>query len=133
MVPVASAYGPRTTGPAAALGGFDDHDRDYPAVLWWTAIWYAVSLVLYVTMSLTRGSTPEAGCATATGGTCGSPRSHALDVLWGHALGVLLAIAISLAVAALIRRVSLDWRAISVGLAAAIVGSGIATLLIAGA
>ncbi len=95
--------------------GFDGEDRDYPAALWWTVIWYAVPFVIYTLWALLM-STSEM-------------RGHALHALLTDAPGVLLALVISLALAAWIRRISLAWRAISLGFGAATVGAGIATLI----
>jgi hypothetical protein len=97
------------------LDGFDS-DRDYPAVLWWTAIWYAAWILLYMLMALIFSTS--------------TVRSHAMHALIGDAPAALFAIAISLGVAIGARRVTLAWRAITVGFGAAVIGGGIATLLI---
>jgi hypothetical protein len=106
LIPVAPA------GPM--VDGFYE-DRDFPAVLWWTAIWYTATLLLYVLLAV----------VLSTSGM----RSHALHALISDALGAFIAIAISLGVAAFVRQVTLAWRAITVGFGAAVVGAGIATLL----
>ena len=103
---------PAPAGPD--LGSFDD-DRDYPAVLWWTGIWYAVPLVVYILMALILSTS--------------SMRGHALHALVSDALGIVLAIAISLGLAVALRRLTLSWRAITAGFGAAVVGGALATLL----
>ena len=105
---------PPATVPAGF--GFDGDDRDYPAVLWWTAIWYAVPLVLYTLWAAIMSSS--------------SMRSHALSSLVSDALPGLFALAISIGLAAWVRRISLSWRAITLGFGAAAVGAGLANLLI---
>lgn len=122
---------PEATPPplVASSGGFDGGDRDYPAVLWWTVIWYAVPLVAYAIWAITLGGSPRSGCATVNGAACASARGDALGAVGHNALGFLLAILVSLCVAVLIRRWSLSWRAISVGFASAVVGSGVATVV----
>ena len=104
---------PELTAPP--MDGFDE-DRDYPVALWWTAIWYAAPILLYVVLALFISSS--------------TVRSHALHALVSDAPGVVFAIAISLGVATGVRRATLAWRPITVGLGATIVGAGIATLLI---
>jgi hypothetical protein len=100
---------------APPMDGFDE-DRDYPAALWWTAIWYAAPVLLYVLLALV--------ISTST------MRSHALHAVISDAAEVIFALAISLGVAYGVRRTTLAWRAITIGFGSAVVGAGIATLLI---
>ena len=101
--------------PAVVGGSFDD-DRDYPAVLWWTALWYAGPTVLYALLALVISSS--------------SMRGHALHALVSDAGGGLFALVISLVVGATIRRTTLAGRAITVGFIAAVMGAGLATLIV---
>ncbi len=96
--------------------GFDGDDRDYPAVVWWTVIWYAIPVVLYTLWALVMSSS--------------GMRGHALHGLLTDAFPGLFAVALSLGFAVWIRRVSLAWRAITLGFGAACVGAGLATLLV---
>jgi hypothetical protein len=57
-------------------------------------------------------------------------RGHALHGLLSDLIPGLFALALSLGFAGWIRRISLGWRAITVGFGAACVGGGLATLLI---
>lgn len=108
-----------------------DADRGGPlvAMLYATA-WYVVPLlVLFVWMLTLDGSAP-AGCLTdATGAGCESPRAVAAGAivaaapLFGAALGA------SVVVAGLLRWMSRGWRATSIGLAAAVIGGGLSTVL----
>ncbi len=120
----------RRTGPAAdgpILGTFDD-DRDYQAVLGWTAIWYGVPIVAYLIWTLTRSGAPKAICVGVS--ECTSARSDAWSAILHNSLGVIFALLLSFGVAAAVRRVSLSWRALTLGFAASVIGAGIATLLI---
>ena len=116
---------PATVGPV--LGTFDD-DRDYQAVLGWTAIWYGVPIVAYLIWTLTRSGAPKAICVGAS--ECTSARSDAWASVLHNSLGVIFALLLSFGVAAIVRRVSLSWRALTLGFAASVIGGGIATLLI---
>ncbi|WP_173077902.1 hypothetical protein [Phytohabitans rumicis] len=75
--------------------------------------WYAVPLVLFVVYTLFQ-----------------SDNSLALGSLSGSATRFAAALAISLIVAVLLRWVSTSWRSVSVGLAAAVVGGGLSTVLL---
>ena len=56
-------------------------------------------------------------------------RSHALDTLAGAAPEFAVSLALSMLVAVGLRRATSAWKAASVGLAAAVVGGGLATVL----
>ena len=88
-------------GPLAAVG--------------YTVIWYGVPIVLFVlyTLLLNRGS-----------------QAHALETLAKAAPQFGISLVVSILVAIGLRLVSHSWKAISVGLAAAVVGGGLATVLI---
>lgn len=120
---------PSVTAHVPLRDGFDGQGRDYPAVLWWTAIWYAVPVLAYTIWTFTLSGSPGSGCTAVNGDPCASPRSGALADITHNLLGVAIAIAISVTVAVWIRRISLSWRAISVGFAAVVVGSGAATIV----
>ncbi|NMO54428.1 hypothetical protein HH310_24995 [Actinoplanes sp. TBRC 11911] len=82
------------------------------AAVGYTVIWYGVPVVLFLAYMLVTGSQSQ---ATSTLGKA-APQ-----------FGVSLVLSILIAVG--IRRVSDSWKAISVGLAAAVVGGGLATVL----
>lgn len=118
---------PEFRPPFATL---EDDDRDYPIVLEWTLIWYAIPGLVYLAWAILSGGLPASICANPVNGACPSPRSTALDAMWSDAPSILIAVLVSLIVAVAIRRASLSWRAINVGLAAGIVGAGLSTLAI---
>ena len=88
-----------TGGPLAAVG--------------YTVIWYGVPVVLFVVYTLLNGSQQE----------------HALRTLAGAAPQFALSMLLSMVVAVGLRLASGSWKAASVGLAAAVVGGGLATVL----
>ncbi|WP_412747572.1 hypothetical protein [Krasilnikovia sp. M28-CT-15] len=89
-----------TGGPLAAVG--------------YTVIWYGVPVVLFVLAMLVLN---------------GAQQAHALGTLAKAAPQFALSLVLSIAVAVGLRRASGSWKAASVGLAAAVVGGGIATVL----
>jgi hypothetical protein len=89
-----------TGGPLAAVG--------------YTALWYGVPVVLFVLYMLVLDSKQQA---------------HALSTLAGAAPQFGLSLALSMAVAVGLRWASGSWKAASVGLAAAVMGGGLATVL----
>jgi hypothetical protein len=89
-----------TGGPLAAVG--------------YTALWYGVPVVLFVLYMLVLDNTQQ---------------SHALDTLAKAAPQFALSLGLSMAVAVGLRWASGSWKAASVGLAAAVVGGGLATVL----
>ncbi|MDQ7907062.1 hypothetical protein RB614_21350 [Phytohabitans sp. ZYX-F-186] len=78
-----------------------------------TLAWYAVPLLLFAVYTLFQGE-----------------ESQVLGSLSGGVTRFGAALAVSLVVAVLLRWVSNTWRAISVGLAAAVVGGGLSTVLL---
>jgi hypothetical protein len=84
------------------------------AAVGYTVVWYGVPLVLFVFYMLVVNT---------------GSQSHALNTLAAAAPQFGLSLLLSIAVAVGIRRVSTSWKAISVGLAAAVVGGGLATVL----
>jgi hypothetical protein len=119
---VVPAPPPRHTTP--------DDERDYAVVMWWTAIWFALPAVIYTIWTFTRSTTPQPGCASVTGGACASPRTAAIDAITHHAAAIVITLLLSAAVAAAMHRFTLAWRAITVGLAAAIISAGAVTLAV---
>ena len=89
-----------TGGPLAAVG--------------YTVIWYGVPVVLFVFYMLVLN---------------GSQQAHALSTLAGAAPQFGLSLVLSMLVAVGLRWASGSWKAASVGLAAAVVGGGLATVL----
>ncbi|MFF5081946.1 hypothetical protein ACFY36_33265 [Actinoplanes sp. NPDC000266] len=87
-------------GPLAAVG--------------YTLVWYGVPVVLFVLYMVVSG-----------GGT----QTHALDTLSKAAPQFGISLVLSVLVAVGLRFISHSWKAISVGLAAAVVGGGLATVL----
>jgi hypothetical protein len=78
-----------------------------------TLAWYAVPLLLFAVYTLVQGE-----------------ESQVLGSLSGGLTRFGAALAVSLVVAVLLRWVSTTWRSISVGLAAAVVGGGLSTVLL---
>ena len=87
-------------GPLAAVG--------------YTVVWYGVPVVLFVLYMLVLNGTQQA---------------HALDTLAGAAPQFGLSLVLSMLVAVGLRWASGSWKAASVGLAAAVMGGGLATVL----
>ncbi|MFC8845596.1 MULTISPECIES: hypothetical protein [unclassified Micromonospora] len=97
----------------------------------YTAACYLLPAVLVFVWLLTLDGQAPAGCVTdISGGGCDSPRSHALGSLVDGAPRFGLALASSLVVALLLRRVGTTWRSATVALAAAVVGGGLSTVMI---
>jgi hypothetical protein len=119
------------TAPAARAGRtFEDDDRDYAIAFYWTAIWYALPALAYTLWASTQPTIPAPGCMSASGGACPSPRTEAYAALQHNWLGILGAVLLSIGTAAVIRTMTNAWRAITVGLAATIIGSGLATFVV---
>ncbi|RZU51044.1 hypothetical protein EV385_2842 [Krasilnikovia cinnamomea] len=89
-----------TGGPLAAVG--------------YTVVWYGVPVVLFVLAMLVLN---------------GSQQAHAFGTLLNAAPQFALSLVLSMGVAVGLRRASGSWKAASVGLAAAVVGGGVATVL----
>jgi hypothetical protein len=102
-----------------------------PALLW-TGGWFAAPMVLYLLWAAARDGTPPAVCADVAGVTCASPRAAAFADLAGVFPGLLGALALAILAAVGLRRIALNWRAGTVGLAAAVIGTGVATLIASG-
>jgi hypothetical protein len=93
----------------------DDQDSGGPlAAVGYTVIWYGVPIVLFILYMLLINT---------------GSRAQALGTLASAAPQFLISLVLSVLVAIGIRKVSGTWKAISVGLAAAVVGGGLATVL----
>ncbi|MEV6851198.1 hypothetical protein [Actinoplanes sp. NPDC051411] len=108
-----------TTGRRSNLLDPDDEEDDQAAggplaAVGYTVIWYGVPVVLFVLYMLiiNRGS-----------------QTHALDTAAKAAPQFGVSLVLSLLVAVGIRLFNSSWKAISVGLAAAVVGGGLATVV----
>jgi hypothetical protein len=97
-------------------------------VLVWTFSWFLVPLVLFLAWTLTLDGAAAATCVDAFGAPCPAPRAQALTTLVGALPAAAGAFAVSLLVALGLRPLT-TWRAPTIGFAAAIVGSGIATIV----
>jgi hypothetical protein len=84
------------------------------AAVGYTVIWYGVPVVLFVLYMLVLN---------------GSQQAHALSTLAGAAPQFGLSLVLSMVVAVGLRWASGSWKAASVGLAAAVMGGGLATVL----
>jgi hypothetical protein len=99
-------------------------------VLYWTAIWYALPAAAYAVWAYFQSPAPRTGCMSVTGGVCVSPRSEAFAAIGHNWLGILGAVLLSIGTAAVVRAMTNSWRAITVGLAATVIGSGLATFVV---
>jgi hypothetical protein len=99
-----------------------------PALAWTIGV-FVVPMLVYLGWAFTRSGGAPAGCAEAVGAACRPPRVEAA----GNLLSALPALAGALGVALLVtvglRRLATSWRAGSVGVAAAVIGGGIATVI----
>ncbi|MEV1286745.1 hypothetical protein [Micromonospora sp. NPDC049679] len=132
--PVRQVYRPpvrrgRGRGPDEELLDFDP--GGHVASLLYTALWYAVPVLFFALWTFTLDNTPPpAGCVTdVTGGGCQSERAQAIASVVGGAPQFGAALLASLVVAIVLRWASGTWRAASVGLAAAVVGGGLSTVV----
>ncbi|BBH65408.1 hypothetical protein ACTI_20930 [Actinoplanes sp. OR16] len=115
---------PVTSGLVASSGTDlldpDDDEEDEEtsnsplAAVGYTVVWYGVPVILFV-----------AGMFLLNSGQ----RSHALDTLADAAPEFAVSLALSMLVAFALRRATTAWKSASVGLAAAVVGGGLATVL----
>lgn len=110
---------PEASGRQRSLLEPDDEDlEDDPggplAAVGFTAVWYSVPVVLFVLYMLVLD---------------GAQQAQALRTLAGAAPQFGLSLVLSMAVAVGLRWASGSWKAASVGLAAAVMGGGLATVL----
>ena len=110
---------PTATGQQSSLLEPDDDEIEESnggplAAVGYTVIWYGVPVVLFVLYMLVLN---------------GSQQAHALSTLAGAAPQFGLSLVLSMLVAVGLRWASGSWKAASVGLAAAVMGGGLATVL----
>lgn len=99
-----------------------------PALLWTIGVFLVPALV-YLGWALSLSGAAPAGCLDAAGAACPAPRTEAVDRLAGALPALGGALTLALLVAVLVRRIAADWRGMTVGLAAAVIGAGLATLV----
>ncbi|SCL22590.1 hypothetical protein GA0070616_2566 [Micromonospora nigra] len=125
---------------AAGAGGWNrrleddllDPDEGGPwrPLLYTAACYVLPAMVVFVWLLTLDGQAP-AGCVTdISGGGCESPRTRAFGSMLAGLPRFGLAMASSLVVAVLLRRVGTAWRSTTVALAAAVVGGGMSTVMI---
>lgn len=88
-------------------------------------------MLLYLAWAFTRSGVAQPGCVDASGAPCPPPRVEAAENLLGVLPALVGALILALLVAAGLRRMATGWRAGSVGLAAAVIGAGVATVVAA--
>ncbi|NLU78077.1 hypothetical protein HCA58_06690 [Micromonospora sp. HNM0581] len=99
--------------------------------LLYTAACYVLPAVVVFVWLLTLDGAPPVGCVTdISGGGCESPRARAFGAMVGGMPRFGMALASSVAIATLLRRVGTTWRPTTVALAAAVVGGGLSTVMI---
>ena len=103
----------RVATPDELDDGFTRAPGGVMAAIVATLAWYAVPVLLFAVYTLVQGE-----------------ESQVLGSLSGGLTRFAAALAVSLVVAVLLRWVSSTWRSISVGLAAAVVGGGLSTVLL---
>lgn len=114
---------------------FDEELLDYDpggylATLIYTALWFLLPILFLGLWTLTLDNTPPPpGCVTdVTGGGCQSEREAAITSLAQSIPQFSVALLASLVVAIVLRWANGTWRAVSLGLAAAVVGGGLSTV-----
>jgi len=122
---------PHTGPPPPPPGGPGDWDSAPPLklVLRWTLAFFVVPLVLYLLWAVTRSGALPPGCVEPVGSDCRSPRAEALATLGRAAPGLVGAVLLAVAAAAVLRGFAFTWRPGAIGLAAAVIGAGMATAL----
>ncbi|HEY8473168.1 MAG TPA: hypothetical protein VIL37_11125 [Natronosporangium sp.] len=97
----------------------------------WTIAAYLVPMLLYLAWAFTRSGEAPPNCVDATGAPCPPPRVEAAENLLSILPAVVGALALALLIAIGLRRLAVGWRAVSVGLAAAVIGGGFVTVVTA--
>jgi hypothetical protein len=95
----------------------------------WTLGFFLVPVALYLVWATTRSGSAPPDCFDDTGAPCPSPRAAALGSLMRMAPGLVGATTLAMLAAVGLRLLVETWRAATVGLAAAVVGGGTATLI----
>lgn len=107
--------------------------EDSPGTIWSallaTVAWYVVPALVLLAWILTLDGSPPADCAADTAPGCASARAQAAAAIVHSGPRIAAALAASTLVAVLLRWAS-SWRAAGVGLAAAVIGGGVSTLMI---
>ncbi|MDR6324366.1 F0F1-type ATP synthase membrane subunit c/vacuolar-type H+-ATPase subunit K [Actinoplanes couchii] len=115
--PVTDDYFTTSTTPSDLLDPDDEEDEEDNgtplAAVGYTAAWYGVPVVLFGLGALVAGS----------------GQGNALDSFTSAAPGFAIAMVVSMAFAYGLRSITTAWKSASVGLAAAVVGGGLATVL----
>ncbi|WP_204083026.1 hypothetical protein, partial [Asanoa ishikariensis] len=107
----------------------DPDNGGFMAAVLYAAAWYAVPVLAFGIWLMTLPAVAIDDCVSdITGGGCESPRAQALEGLLSGVPQFGIALGISLIAAVLLRWLGHSWRAGSVGLAAAVVGGGLATV-----
>jgi hypothetical protein len=95
----------------------------------WTIGCFLVPVMMYLVWAATRSGTPPPECLNDSSALCSAPRTEALGGLLNIAPGLAGAVTLALLAAVGLRIMIDTWRPIAVGTAAAVVGSGVATLI----
>ncbi|HTF08662.1 MAG TPA: hypothetical protein VK659_10875, partial [Asanoa sp.] len=100
------------------------------AAVLYAVAWYAVPVLAFGLWLMTLPAVATDDCVSdVTGGGCDSPRAQALAGLLSGVPTFGIALGVTLIAAILLRWLGHSWRAGSVGLAAAVVGGGLAAVL----
>ncbi|SDT73805.1 pentapeptide repeat-containing protein [Actinoplanes derwentensis] len=116
--PVSDDYFTTSTAPGDLLDPDDDEEEEETgsplAAVGYTAVWYGIPVVLFGVGILLLDS---------------GQRTNALNTLTDAAPGFGIALVVSMMLAYGLRSITTAWKSASVGLAAAVVGGGLATVL----
>lgn len=94
----------------------------------WTIIYFALPTLLYLAWAFTRSATPPPYCLE--GAECPPPRTEAFTAFLDLLPALAGAVVLGVVMATLMRRLTRVWRPSTVGLAAAVIGAGLATLVV---
>jgi hypothetical protein len=109
----------------------DAEPTNVMTVLFYTAIWYAVPVLVFGAWLITLDNSAPPDCVSdITGGGCESARAHAFESLLGGVRLFGIALGASLVLAIFMRWLGRGWRAGSIALAAAVVGGGLSTVVL---
>jgi hypothetical protein len=106
----------------------DDRRATVWAALLATVAWYVVPALVLVAWILTLDGSPTSDCTAAALG-CESAQARATDTVMDSGPRLATALGASAVIAVLLRLAS-SWRAAGIGLAAAVLGGGLSTLII---
>ena len=88
-----------------------------------------VPVALYLVWAATRSGVPPPDCFDDSGAACPAPRSAALHGLMDMAPGLAGAVALAVLAGVGLRFMIEEWRASTVGISAAVIGAGTATMI----